>query len=265
MRPLLVMLCLSASLANAQEADAGLEPADAGAPVVAAPVVVSVAVTPPATALERMRGRFGFGFLGTAPVLQASDDLTSSSFGPPTAAPFVRVMVPMLGVRWWTPVSRLGLEVGLGAMVSSAGAELPLANGSDIQTGPTTTELLFSVSAPIVLGSTEHTLIFLAPELRLGRSTKSTGDMTRPLLSMTWEASLRAGVEIFFSFIGLPNLSLEAGVRAGLTHELRTFTSSAPLGGMEREGRRTLTRFTTSLVANPWDLFTSTLSARYYF
>lgn len=89
--------------------------------------------------------------------------------------------------------------------------------------------------------------------------------MTRPLLSMTWEASLRAGVEIFFSFIGLPNLSLEAGVRAGLTHELRTFTSSAPLGGMEREGRRTLTRFTTSLVANPWDLFTSTLSARYYF
>ena len=269
-----VVVCLSAASAQAQDADAGLvEPVDAGAPaapVVASPLPVAVAPLPapapvPLTAAARMKGHLGFGFLGTAPVLQASEDLTMSSFGGSAPAPFVRVSVPILGLRWWTPVTRLGLEFGLGAMVSAPSSELPVANGSDIETGPTTTELLFQFSAPIMLASTEHTIVFIAPELRMGRSTKTTGDLKDVLLSMTWDACLKAGVEIFFSFIGLPNLSLEAGVRAGFTHEVRTFTSTAPLNGPAREGRRSLSRFSTSLVANPWDLFTSTLSARYYF
>jgi hypothetical protein len=228
------------------------------------------AVTPPLpqvakTARERMLGRAGFGFLGTAPVLQADSEVRMPMVPGPTSPAFRRVSVPMVGLRWWTPLQWLGLEVGLGAMVSASASEIPGVNGSNPTDGPTTTELLFHFSAPLALASTEHTIVFLAPELRIGRSTESTGDPRNPLLSMTWDVSLKAGVEIFFSFIGLPNLSLEAGVRAGLIHEIRTFPVASPLSGPVQEGRRTQTRFATSLVANPWDLFTSTLAARYYF
>ena len=80
----------------------------------------------------------------------------------------------------------------------------------------------------------------------------------------TFELSLKGGVEIFFSFIGLDNLSIEAGVRAGLVHELRSLVQVLPLQG-ETTAVFTQTRFSTSLIANPWDLFTSTLAARYYF
>lgn len=282
MRLIMVVVALWCARALAQDAAAGaLEPVDAGVEAPPPPPAAKIAIAPappvpaaapppaapaPLSARARMKGHLGFGFLGTSPVLQATDD----SVGPITfpgapAAPFVRISVPMVGVRWWTPLERLGLEVGLGVMVSTASGEVPVTNGSNITDGPTTTELLLHLSAPIVLGSTEHTIVFLAPELRVGRSTRTTGDPREPLLAMTWDASLKAGVEVFFSFIGLSNLSLEAGVRAGFTHEVRTFTVSSPLGGEPREGQRSLSRFATSLVANPWDLFTGTLAARYYF
>jgi hypothetical protein len=266
MRSMTLWLLLLSAQALAQDQYTGgvvEEPVDRPPEVRPAPAPVTVVAK---TARERMKGRVGFGFLGTAPVLQADNDTPSmTTFPPSVSTPFKRVSVPMLGVRWWTPVQWLGLEVGLGAMISASGSDIPTANGSNITDGPTTTELLFHFSAPLALASTEHTIVFIAPELRIGRSTETTGDPRNALLSMTYDVSLKAGVEIFFSFINLPNLSLEAGVRAGVIHELRTFPISAPLSGPVQEGRRTETRFATSLVANPWDLFTSTLAARYYF
>lgn len=281
MRLLLGLVVLSGAQALAQELEAGMT-ADAGValestatdagslgkPVAAeAPALAGakpVVQAAPPSARARLLGRFGFGFLGTVPVLQAAEDVPPMFPGGP-AAPFSRVSVPMLGVRWWTPLERLGVELGVGAMVSASASDLPVANGSDVMSGPTTVELALHLSAPIVLGSTEHTIVFVAPELRVGRSTLSTGDTRPPLLAMTWSAGLKAGVELFFSFIGLTNLSLEAGVRAGFTHEVRFFTVQGPLGGPPREGTRSESRFSTSLVANPWDLFTGTLAARYYF
>ena len=261
MRSMMVVCLVSAQAFAGYTGGFVEEPSDPPpeTPVVAPPVVVAK------TARQRLKNRAGFGFLGTAPVLQADSDTPVSMFpGMPSNA-FKRVSVPMLGIRWWTPVPWLGLEFGIGAMVSAAATDVPTANGSNIMDGPTTTELLFHFSAPLAIASTEHTIVFIAPEFRIGRSTESTGDTRNPLLSMNYDISLKAGVEVFFSIINLPNLSLEAGVRAGLVHEIRTFPVGAPLGGPIQEGRRTETRFATSLVANPWDLFTSTLAARYYF
>lgn len=235
----------------------------APAPVAPAPVVASPAVRP--SARDRRLGSFGFGFLGTASVLRSTPVTSLDPFtGRPTSIE-QRTTVPMLGVRWWTPWQRLGLELGVGVMVSTSTSEQVVANGLDLTPGPETFEWVAHASAPLVLGSTEHIIFFVAPELRAARSSAMTsGGMETPSFAWTVDFGARAGVEIFFSFIGLDNLSIEAGVRLGLTHEYRSSTVSTPLQP-ERFNTTSTTRFATSLVANPWDLFTSTLAARYYF
>jgi hypothetical protein len=216
----------------------------------------------PPSARDRLLGAFGIGFLGTTTVFKAMPE-SGFTMGVPTAT--LRTTVPVIGVRYWTPLRRLGVEAGVGAMVSGSYTDLPLMPGSNVGDGPATTELVVHLSAPVMLASTRHTILFVAPEFRLGFSRfqpDSTG--TGVVTALTVDGSLKAGVEIFFSFLGLDNLSIEAGVRAGLTHEARYVVTSLPLEPVQA-AVTSQTRFTTSLIANPWDLFTSTLAARYYF
>lgn len=254
-----------AVLAQSEDAGVVVEPmiSDAGTVVVAppapAPTPAPVVVTPPAkpSARERRLGSVGFGFLGTTTVAQAR--LSSPSME--TRPVFTTTTVPLLGVRWWTPNPRIGFEVGFGAMVTTYdGTEQQV-----IAATPTTAEFAWHASLPIVLGSTEHVIFFVAPELRVGHSTWTVkNEVGTPPNGWTIEASAKGGVEIFFSFIGLDNLSVEAGIRAGVTHQVRTSYTTSPLQP-ETASTISQTRFSTNLVANPWDLFTSTLAARYYF
>lgn len=209
---------------------------------------------PELAARARLSGAWGFGFFGTAPVLRAVPGTDSNGERIDYAS------VPLLGLRHWTRgATTAGLEVGVGVMVSSASATG--AQGSNPAAGPSSLELLLHLSAPIVVASTTHTIVFVAPEARFGFSyfdadSSGVGVVTATTLNV----GVKGGIEIFFSFLGLPNLSLEAGVRAGLTHEWRSFAvSSTEFASVSQ------THFATSLVANPWDLFTSSLAARYYF
>lgn len=260
------MLTVVVLVALSQSEDAGVvvvEPVVVDAGVVApaaAPVPAPVvAVVEKPSARERRLGSLGFGFLGTTNVLQAR-------FVAPITSPtpvFNTTTVPLIGVRWWTPAYRLGLEFGFGAMVIATDSSEP--QSMFAANSPTTLEFAWHASMPIVLGSTEHIIFFVAPEFRVGHSTWTMkNEMGTPPNAWTVEASAKGGVEIFFSFIGLDNLSIEAGIRAGLTHQVRTSYSTSPLQS-ETPGTLSMTRFSTNLVANPWDLFTSTLAARYYF
>lgn len=251
MRLLFLLVVAGAVSARAQD-DAGV-PRDLELPP---PMIVKPA--PPA-ARERMLNTWGFGFLGTGAVLKAQPDMTT--FPLPTQ----RTTVPLLGVRWWTPFRRLGLELGVGAMVAGSHSDVATPFGMPAGDGPSTTEFLFHFSAPIVLGSTEHVIVFIAPEARAGFSRfQPDSSEAGVVTATTLDFSLKGGVEIFFSFIGLDNLSIEAGIRAGVVHEQRSIVTSLPLQG-NQVSTSSQTRFATSLIANPWDLFTSTLAARYYF
>ncbi|MFT3712688.1 MAG: hypothetical protein QM817_33985 [Archangium sp.] len=264
MKRLVMAVVLSSGVALAQSEPA---PEDAGTPVVVAPPPLepppaAKAAPEPPSARDRLGSSFGIGFLGTANVLKAQPD-TVITGGMLNVVQ--RTTVPILGVRWWTPVRRLAVELGVGAMVSGSYNDVAPMPGGQAGDGPATTEMLAHVGVPIMLASTRHTILFVAPELRLGFSRfQPDASGAGVLTALTFDASAKAGVEIFFSFIGLDNLSIEAGVRAGLTYEARYTVTSLPLEPINT-AVSSQTRFTTSLVANPWDLFTSTLAARYYF
>ena len=73
------------------------------------------------------------------------------------------------------------------------------------------------------------------------------------------EGGVRAGAEVFFGFIGIPQLSLEGSVGVFLSSS----TGKVSSGGAS-------TRFSsfvlsTSSVAQPWDIFRKDIAARYYF
>lgn len=235
-------------------------PAEA-APVPAAPppAVVPAAPAPaePPSARTRLLGGWSFGFLGGMPVLRGAPAMNAQGQSVNYAT------VPVLGVRWWTPWRLLGLEFGVGAMVSGGSATGSPTFGAP--SGPADVEVLFHVSAPIAFASTPNTILFVAPEARFGFGiTDASGTGGGSSDAYTLNFGVRAGAELFFGLIGLPNLSLEAGVRVGVAHEWRAYYAQT---GPSRWQVLTTsqTRFATSLVANPWDLFTSTLAAHYYF
>lgn len=261
MRRLVCVLTLISAAAFAQSEsvpDAGVPETPKQVVVLEPPPAAKPPPEPP-SARDRLGSSFGIGFLGTANVFKAQADVNGLPL------PIQRTTVPVLGARWWTPIRRIGVELGLGAMVSGSYSDAPMIPGGAVGDGPATTEMLVHLSVPLMLASTRHTILFVAPEFRFGYSrfqpdTTGNGVVT----ASTIDASLKAGVEIFFSFIGLDNLSIEAGVRAGLTYEARYVVTSLPLEPVIT-AVTSQTRFTTSLIANPWDLFTSTLAARYYF
>lgn len=215
----------------------------------------------PVLASERVKGALGFGFFGT---------VKSAFESPVTSAQ--SISVPLLGARYWTPlafglVKRVGVELAGGVMLASSDVEAPGPAGPVVTKGLTARGLSLHVGVPFVFGGGEHMLVSLAPELRVTAFDLINPEATTPPLSMqvrnsgvtTTDLGLRAGAELFFSFIGLPNLSVEASVR---------------LGARWRDQRLYLNDFlfaqhtfelNTSLVNDPWDLFTGSVSAKYYF
>ena len=79
------------------------------------------------------------------------------------------------------------------------------------------------------------------------------------LSGVAFGVGARAGFELFFGFIGVPDLSLEASVGFGLSHVGTTLEQ----GGVDTE--RSTTFLGLRKLDDPWDIFRSSVAARYYF
>ncbi|MDP2271759.1 MAG: hypothetical protein Q8N23_33230 [Archangium sp.] len=212
---------------------------------------------PPPTARQARSGTVGVGYLGVAGMTPLFGGLGGGLGGLGSLSAF-RVSAPILGVRWWFRDSRLGLDLGLGAMVT-AGSET-----SGALTNTPSLQLVAHAGLPIAIASTQHVIVLLAPELRAGYSTL-LNDGSFALTGSLLELALRGAVELFFGFIGVPELSLEAAIRVGFMREAQGLSNFAPLG----PGGNTLTnetfRFSTSLSGDAGSVIASTLSLKYYF
>ena len=91
-------------------------------------------------------------------------------------------------------------------------------------------------------------------------STNSFGLQRRTSAGMRLEVGARAGFEVFFGFIGIPELALSATV--GLQFESLQ-EQQRRSGGLTQSD--TTLRFTTTVQNNPWYIFAGNVAARYYF
>lgn len=261
-RLLILALLSQGSLAVAQEATVPPPPPIEAEPkpAVAEPKPAAVAepvakmMPPPPSARERRGGTVGVGYLGLSSMTPLG--LSLGGLGG-LGALIPRNQVPLLGVRWWLRDARLGLDFGVGVMMSTGTESIAFAGLPSLQ-------VVGHVGLPIAVASTQHVIVLLAPEFRAGLSTTTSGGSNEATGSLL-EVAVRGGVELFFGFIGVPELSLEAAVRAGVAREAQGFSFLSPLGPGGGTTSFETYRFATSLSGDAGSIIASSLSLKYYF
>ena len=206
---------------------------------------------PAGSAHEAVVGRFGVGWLGTADV----------PVGPANQAGFAPIPTPIVGMRYWLS-SLLGIDAGLGVFTTSSAVRTEAGTNVTVE-GPTRTSFVLHAGIPLSLADAGNFSFVVTPELNVGIGTGGIkgmmGGAGTDLSGFLMEGGVRAGAEVFFGFIGIPQLSLEGS--AGVF--LSSSTGKASSGGSS-------TRFSSfvlssSSVSQPWDIFRRDIAARYYF
>jgi hypothetical protein len=193
--------------------------------------------------------RFGVGYMGRRTI-----NIN------PTGAP-ATVDAPIIGVRYWLD-PLIGIDAGVGLLFS----------GGSTKTGDTSTDLqgytvfMLHGGVPLALAGSKHFSFQVIPELNFGIAGSKTappaaGAQGSDLSGIHFDLGARAGGEIQFGFIGIPELSLQAGIGLAFSYDHSKIT---PQGGGAATSVNT-TALGTSVGNNPWNIFTSNIAALYYF
>jgi hypothetical protein len=220
-------------------------------PPVAAPVRVrqQPAWEPPPerapTDLDVEKRRFAIGYAGLSQV--------------PIGAPgLVDLTVPAIALRYWVNPT-MGLDFGLGIGWQ----------GGSTEVGGTSTDkngvfgFILQAGLPIALSTRRHVSFQIIPSLAVahGQTSQPSGLAvgTSAFSGTRIDVGARAGFELFFGFIGIPELALSATV--GMQFESRKYTAE-DMGITQSD---TTLGFSTTVQNNPWDIFAGNVAARYYF
>lgn len=239
---------VAASSALAQEAE--------GQAGVALPGQGPAAATAGDSDHDQMAGRLAVGFLGrnTVPIAAAGGGVND-------------IAAPVIGVRYWLDPA-LGIDVGLG--FSNSGGSTEVKTGAQTTTTdlPSVTAFLIHGGVPLSLASAKHFSFQVVPELNVGFA--SSTDKATPARQYDIDYSgfmldvgARAGAEIHFGFIGVPQLSLQGSVGLLFRTQNTKETDKIPAG--EASTSISGTSISTTVGDNPWNIFTSNVAALYYF
>ena len=208
-----------------------------------------------------MVGRLGVGFLGRRDMLIASDE----SGGQATTA------APVIGIRYWLD-ELLGLDAGIGLSLTG-GSTTVEAGGQSVEADKAgVTTFIIHGGVPLSLAADKHFSFQVVPELNVGFASSTVspppppgGGQAGPDLELSGfhvDVGVRAGAEIHFGFIDIPQLALQGsvGLRFDIDNTKGTLKSSPQTSAEDSS-----TRFATNVGSNPWAIFTNSVAALYYF
>lgn len=248
-----LLASLFASTALAQEATAttnaeaegqvgmGLPGANANANATATTPATAEAA-PGNTDHDLVVGHLGVGYLGRRTIQIGASDAGGSA-----------VSAPVIGVRLWMNQG-MGLDLGLGLSIQDSSQDNPAGEDED---GPNHFAVILHGGVPLALATSRHFTFEVVPEANIGFGSGSAGDVD--LSGFQLDLGARAGAEIHWGFLGIPQLSLQASVG------LLVSTSRAKSEAGDAETTQKVTRLSTAVYDNPWNVFTSNVSALYYF
>ncbi len=209
-------------------------------------------------------GHIGASWFGVSTVPIATGGPTGTKDNPgvaPGAAP-ATVSVPAVGIRYWLS-SMIGIDAGIG-FSASTGSIRATTFATDKQS---VFAMLIHAGLPVCPVAGKHIALTITPEINFGFATSSvepTGPQATPppsasLFGQRFDIGARIGGEIYFGFIGIPELALEGSFGAYMTHQ-RTSISVDTATYVD-----TSVLATTANFKDPWQLFASSIAARYYF
>jgi hypothetical protein len=190
-------------------------------------------------------GRLAVGYLGRNGVTIGGGGIT------PTVIP-----APVVGVRYWLS-DFMGIDAGLGFGLTSGSAD---AGGTSVD-GPSWHLFMIHGGVPLSLASAGHFSFQIVPELNLGfaGASQDVAGVTNKASGFHLDVGARAGAEIHFGFMNIPQLSLQGSVG------LRMNMDSTSQTVMDNESSTSAFSLGTTVGDNPWNIFTSNVAALYYF
>jgi hypothetical protein len=203
---------------------------------------------------DQVVGRLAVGYLG-----RRSLAIGAAAAG---GGPALELQAPVVGIRYWID-QMIGIDAGLGLFVTSGTWEVdnpvpPDADGDLLAA----TAFIIHAGVPLSLASADHFSFQIVPEVNVGIGSGSTdpdGDVKHNGFGL--DAGARAGAEIQFGFMGIPQLSLQGSIGALLTiRSLKTDNDATDVTTTENS-----TTISTTVGDNPWNIFTSNVAALYYF
>ncbi|MEM9695419.1 MAG: hypothetical protein AAGA56_22940, partial [Myxococcota bacterium] len=211
---------------------------------------------------EVVVGKIGVSWLGVSNVPIATGAPSGTGTDPSiTLGEPATVSAPAIGVRYWFN-DTFGIEGGIGFSVSTGEIDTTT-SAADKQT---VFAFLLHAGAPLSLYSSNHISLQITPEMSFGHArseVESTLQFDPPpnatLTGMRFDVGARAGAELHWGFLGVPELSLEGSVGLFFTYqETRASVDDVDAG-------ETNLLFGTAQYQSPWDIFTQHVRARYYF
>ena len=215
-----------------------------------APAAPPARVVPGNSEHDQFVGTLAIGYLGRRDMVVGCNGNPTQPGGTCGGAREI-LEAPVIGVRYWIS-DLLGIDGGLGMAINS------LSENNGISR-PSSTAFVIHGGVPLALASTGHFTFEVIPELNLGFSSWSQSG-TGSGSGFHFDIGARAGAEVHFGFIGIPQLSLQGTIGLALA-----FDSSkvSPPGGVSTN--LSDVTFGTSVQDNPWNIFTSNVAALYYF
>jgi hypothetical protein len=192
-------------------------------------------------------GDFAIGFLGFETLSIA--DATGG---------FTDVSAPVIGGRYWLD-SFMGIDAGIGFNFTSQSATVEAGDETTDTDDPQPAAFVLHGGLPLALVDTRYFVFEVVPELNIGFAGNTVDDVE--LRGFHLDLGARAGAEVHFGFIDIPQLSLQAGIGVSLAYDRVSASTEDP--DVTTSGSRTF--FGTTVGNDPWDIFTSSISALYYF
>jgi hypothetical protein len=234
--------------------------APAPPPPAPAPLIAQAVREEAGTDHDDVIGRFGLTYFDITNLPIANPVVGGGTPAAPTSS---NVAAPVVGMRYWFN-RRWGLDVGLGLGVAGGSTESVIGNVDTTVNKTSTTGFAIHAGVPIALAYGKHYTFLVIPNTTLGFTTASytpptAGAASQDLSGFLFDIGARAGAEIHFGFIGLPQLALQATI--GLSFRRSVFKWSSA-NNSASDGTNT---FGTNVQADPWSIFRDAVSATYYF
>lgn len=209
-------------------------------------------VPPPQPDLNLWVGRIGFGWYGTRSI----PFVTSAN-----ATGITGIDTPLIGMRYWVN-NQVGIDGALGFTHTSGS----VTSGTTETNRGSATSFAIHLGVPIAIFNMTHYSFQITPELDFGLASGNNGAATAAAeidySGLLFQVGARAGAEVFFGFMGLPQLSLEASAGLYLASQSGKVSPQAPNSTETKFSQLTIS---TTQFHNPWDIFRESVAARYYF
>lgn len=205
-------------------------------------------------------GHLGVGWFGVGGITLGIPDIGAGAVQLPISAPAV-------GIRYWLNET-IGLDVALGFGYTSGGASVDTPGGITDVSIASGFALTLHGGIPISVYHGEHYSFQFVPEFDFGFGSGTLFGLTpnddQNVGAVAFQIGARAGAEVHFGFIGVPQLSLQATIGLALAYQSSTLEND--FGNPAGSTITTVNTLdlSTTVQEEPWDIFTGSIRAIYY-